>query len=97
MTTTKRDIIEAVYSTLGMTRQDSVIIVESLFDILKKELTNGNDVMISGFGKWSVRKRKGGACRNPQTGESMQTNERIVVTFKNSALLKAEINKNRTS
>jgi integration host factor subunit alpha len=95
MAITKKDIIDAIHSKFGMTRQESVKIVDSLFEIIKEKLANGNDVMISGFGRWSVRKRKAGACRNPQTGESMHTNERIVVTFRNSLRLKENVNREK--
>lgn len=95
MAITKKDIVDAVHAKFGMTRQESVKIVDSLFDIIKEKLASGNDVMISGFGRWSVRIRKAGACRNPQTGESMHTNERIVVTFRNSLRLKENINREK--
>lgn len=93
MAITKKDIINNIYMKFGLTRLDCVVIVEAFFEIIKKELANGNDVMISGFGKWSVRIRRACACRNPQTGETMQTNERVVVTFKNSPKLKKNINR----
>jgi integration host factor subunit alpha len=93
MTITKRNIIDVIYSKFNMTKRESDEIVESIFEIIKDELANGNDVMISGFGKWLVRKRKANTCRNPQTGKLMLTNERVVITFRNSPKLKKDINK----
>jgi integration host factor subunit alpha len=88
MSLTKIDIIDSIYEKLGIPKNYCVSIVESLFEIIKDDLDKGNDVMISGFGKWSVkakRKRKG---RNPQTGESLIIDARKVVTFKPSTVLK---------
>ncbi len=66
--------------------------MESFFDIIKDELANGNDVMISGFGKWSVKKKKPRVGRNPKTGEEMTIDARTVVTFKCAESLGSEIN-----
>jgi integration host factor subunit alpha len=66
--------------------------VESVFDIIKDELTNGNDVMISGFGKWSVKKKKPRVARNPKTGEEITIDARTVVTFKCAENLRSEMN-----
>jgi integration host factor subunit alpha len=66
MSLTKIDVIESIYEQLGIPKKDSVRLVESFFDIIKDDLDKGNDVMISGFGKWTVKakkKRKGGARR----------------------------------
>ena len=71
MTMTKADIIAAVYEELGMSKKDSAKAIESLFDIIKDDLGKGNDVMISGFGKWTVKAKKERRGRNPQTGEDL--------------------------
>ncbi len=92
MSLTKIEIIDSVYEKLGIPRKECVRIVESLFEIIKDDLGNGNDVMISGFGKWTVkakRKRKG---RNPQTGEGLTIDARRVVTFKPSSVLRQALN-----
>jgi integration host factor subunit alpha len=88
MSLTKIEIINSVYETLGISRKESVTAVESLFEIIKDELGKGNDVMISGFGKWTVRAKKKRKGRNPQTGEALTIDARKVVTFKPSQLLR---------
>jgi integration host factor subunit alpha len=88
MSLTKIEIIDSVYENLGISKKDSVTAVESLFEIIKDELGKGNDVMISGFGKWTVRAKKKRKGRNPQTGEALTIEARKVVTFKPSYLLR---------
>jgi integration host factor subunit alpha len=63
--------------------------VESLFEIIKDELAKGEKVMISGFGRWSVRQKRARKGRNPQTGEAMTIEARKVVTFKPSGMLRS--------
>jgi len=92
MTLRKQELIDMVYSALDIPKRECVNVVESFFDIIKEELVNGNDVMISGFGKWSVKKKKPRVGRNPKTGEEMTIDARTVVTFKCSDSLKFEIN-----
>jgi integration host factor subunit alpha len=69
MTTRKIDIIECAYDQLGIPRKDCFRIVDSLLDIIKEDLAKGKDVMISGFGKWTVKGKKKRKGRNPHTGE----------------------------
>ena len=92
MTMTKIDIIDSVYETLSFPKKDSIRIVESLFDIIKDDLEKGNDVMISGFGKWTVKAKKERKGRNPQTGYEMKIDARKVVTFKASNVLREAVN-----
>lgn len=92
MSLTKIDIVDAVYTNLGLPKRDCIRIVESLFDIIKDDLNDGNDVMISGFGKWTVKEKKKRKGRNPQTGESMMIDARKVVTFKPSTALRDKLN-----
>ena len=66
--------------------------VESLFDTIKDDLYKGNNVMISGFGKWTVKAKKARKGRNPQTGEEMTIDARKVVTFKPSTVLRDAVN-----
>jgi integration host factor subunit alpha len=88
MSLTKIEIIDSVYENLGISKKESVTAVESLFEIIKDELGKGNDVMISGFGKWTVRAKKKRKGRNPQTGEALTIDARKVVTFKPSYMLR---------
>jgi integration host factor subunit alpha len=88
MALTKNDIAQQVHDRTGLTRKESMAVVDSLFEITKDELDKGNDIMISGFGKWKVKAKKERKGRNPQTGESMTIDARKVVTFKPSAVLR---------
>jgi integration host factor subunit alpha len=92
MSMTKIDIIKSVYEKLGIPNKDCIRIVESFFDIIKDELNNGNDIKISGFGKWAVKAKKPRKGRNPQTGKALTINARKVVTFKPSNALRAKVN-----
>ena len=91
MSLTKVDIIESIYEKLGIPKKDCVRIVESVFEIIKDDLDKGNDVMISGFGKWTVKAKKKRKGRNPQTGKEMMIDARKVVTFRPSQVLKGTV------
>jgi len=92
MSLTKIDITEAIREKFGIPKKDCVSIVESLFAIIKDDLKRGNDVMISGFGKWTVLKKKARKGRNPQTGKEMTISARKVITFKSSNVLRNAVN-----
>ena len=95
MPITKADIINSIYNNLDLQKQESTIIVESLLEIMKRTLESGEDVLISGFGKFCVKdktKRKG---RNPQTGNSLMLDARRVVTFRCSRTLRENLNKKK--
>ena len=92
MTMTKIDIITAACENLALPKKDCVRIVESVFDIIKEDLNKGNDVMISGFGKWTVKAKKARKGRNPKTGNAMTIDARKVVTFKPSHVLRDAVN-----
>ena len=93
MSLTKADLINSIYNQCGFFKNTSTTLVESLIEIIKSTLESGEDVLISGFGKFCVKekgKRKGG--RNPKTGESAIINARRVVTFQCSGVLRDKIN-----
>jgi integration host factor subunit alpha len=92
MTLTKAHLIEAVAQENGFTRKKSVETVETLLKIIKGTLGSGEDVLISGFGKFCVKEKWERRGRNPATGEDMQLRARRVVTFKCSGKLKDKIN-----
>jgi integration host factor subunit alpha len=92
MSMTKIDITEAIREKFGIPKKDCVSIVESLFGIIKDDLNKGNTVMISGFGKWTVKAKKARKGRNPQTGKQMTIAARRVVTFKPSNVLRDAVN-----
>ena len=91
MALTKNDIVSTVHE-LGFTKKKSVDIVESLLEIIKTSLASGDDVLISGFGKFCVNRKAARRGRNPATGEELPLPPRRVVTFKCSGLLKERIN-----
>ena len=82
MSLTKIDITNSIREQFGIHKKECAGIVESLFDIIKDDLDKGNDVMISGFGKWTVKAKKARKGRNPKTGKAMTIVARKVVTFK---------------
>jgi len=92
MTLTKIEIVNMLNEQIGMPKIECIRIVESFFDIIKSELDKGNPVMISGFGKWTVKAKKERIGRNPKTGEDVTITARKVVTFKPSTVLKDELN-----
>ena len=92
MALTKHDIIEQVYNELGFPKNQSVEITESLLEIIKSSLESGEDVLVSGFGKFCVRDKKERKGRNPATGENLLLKPRRVVTFKCSGKLRDKVN-----
>ena len=93
MTLTKVDIVESVAEQNGLPKNKSFEIVETLLEIIKKSLESGEDVLISGFGRFCVKKKMQRRGRNPATGEDMMLAPRKVVTFKCSGKLRERINK----
>jgi integration host factor subunit alpha len=91
MALTKNDIVTSVHE-LGFTKKKSVEIIETLLEIMKSTLEKGEDVLISGFGKFCVKQKKQRRGRNPATGTDLILNERKVVTFKCSGKLRDKIN-----
>lgn len=92
MTLTKAQLIESIHNKIGLTKNKSSEIVETCLEIIKSELESGEDVLISGFGKFCVREKKERKGRNPATGDAMMLAPRRVVTFKCSGKLKDMIN-----
>ena len=91
MALTKNDIVAKV-NDLGFTKKKSIEIVESLLEIIKGTLEGGDDVLVSGFGKFCVKEKKKRRGRNPATGSDLILRERKVVTFKCSGKLRSKIN-----
>ena len=92
MALTKHDVTEKLQSELGFQRKESVEITEFLLEIIKSTLESGEDVLVSGFGKFCVRDKKERKGRNPATGEDKILAARRVVTFKCSGTLRGKIN-----
>ncbi len=93
MAITKEKLISHLQAQLGMSRQESRQILEGLFKIMKGTLSQGEDLLISGFGKFSVRQKSARRGRNPQTEESLTIDARKVVVFKTSGVLRRRLNK----
>ena len=94
MTLTKIQIVESVQNHTGFPKNRSIEIIETLLEIIKSTLESGEDVMISGFGKFCVNQKKERRGRNPATGDAMMLAPRKVVTFKCSGKLRDKINGN---
>ena len=92
MTLKKVNIIEAVAVQNGFPKKQSSEIVETILELIKSTLESGEDVMISGFGKFSVKEKNERRGRNPATGEAMILAPRKVVTFRCSEKLRDKIN-----
>ena len=92
MTITKAHFTDSIRKGLGMPKSRSFGLVGSLFEIMKATLVNGDDILISGFGKFCVKDKNDRRGRNPSTGEDMMLEARRVVTFKCSLPLKQKLN-----
>ncbi len=89
---TKAEIIERVYQTLGGSKQECAHYVELTFDLIKQGLAGGENVKISGFGKFNLRIKKTRPGRNPRTKQEIMISPRRVVTFKASHVLRDRVN-----
>ena len=92
---TKDYIIKALAKENGYQLNQSVELIEALLELIKSNLASGEDVLISGFGKFCVKKKRERRGRNPATGEDMMLDSRRVVTFKCSGQLRDKINKSQ--
>jgi integration host factor subunit alpha len=91
MTLTKDHIAGSLQSRLGDSKPESSHFLESVLELIKSSLAGGDDVLISGFGKFNVRQKAARRGRNPATGEDMTLEPRRVITFKCSALLREKL------
>jgi integration host factor subunit alpha len=92
MALTKADLIESIRSKIGLTKNQSTDTVETVIDIIKNTLASGEDILISGFGKFCVKEKSERKGRNPATGDDMMLTPRKVVTFKCSGKLRERVN-----
>ena len=92
-TCTKAHIIDAVTAANGFTRTKSIETVETVLELIKRSLESGEDVLISGFGKFCVRNKRVRQGRNPATGQDMVLRRWKVVTFRCSGVLREKLNK----
>ncbi len=92
MTLTKAQIVEEIRTSTNSSEKKSSETVETLLEIIKKTLASGEDVLVSGFGKFCVKEKSERRGRNPATGDSMMLAPRKVVTFKCSGKLRDRVN-----
>ena len=92
MTLTKARIVEAVAEEIGFAKNRASDIIEIAIEVIKNSLESGQDVLISGFGKFCFKEKNQRRGRNPATGQSMMLRPRRVVTFKCSGKLRNKIN-----
>ena len=92
MSLTKADLIQAVINETDFPRYKSAQIVNHLLEIIKSTLANGEDVLISGFGKFCVNEKNERVGRNPATGDDLTLGARRVITFRCSSVLREAIN-----
>jgi integration host factor subunit alpha len=92
MTLTKNEIVEQIQNQLGFAKNQSKEITETLLEIMKSTMESGEDVLVSGFGKFCVKGKKERKGRNPATGEDAILPARRVVTFKCSGKLRQRVN-----
>ena len=89
---TKTTIIDKISTQNNQTPSQAKRTIETLLEIIKSTLASGEDLMISGFGKFQVNEKAPRKGRNPATGESMVLNRRRVVTFKVAGKLRDRVN-----
>jgi integration host factor subunit alpha len=95
-TVTRADLSEAVYQEVGLSRNDSATLVETVLGEIVDALTRGETVKISSFGSFSVRQKGKRVGRNPKTGEEVPILPRRVLVFRASHVLKNKINRTMT-
>ena len=92
MALSKRRIIDRIYNNCGCSKSKATELTDSVLETIKKSLESGEDVLITGFGKFCIREKNARRGRNPYTGEDLPLEARRVVTFRCSKLLKDRIN-----
>ncbi len=92
MSLTKANIVDSICNHSGCSKTQSIDLMESILKTIKMTLESGEDVLISGFGKFCVKEKKERRGRNPQSGDDLMLGSRRVVIFKCSSLLKDKIN-----
>ncbi|MBU5639066.1 integration host factor subunit alpha [Geomonas sp. Red69] len=89
---TKNDLVEAIKNGTSMTKAEAVDTLETLLEVMKDTLVSGEELKVSGFGKWGVKAKNERVGRNPQTGEMITIEGRKVLSFKPSPTLKLRVN-----
>jgi len=92
MSITKAHLADSIHNQLGLPQNQSIQVIESILEIIKKTLENSEDVMITGFGKFYVKEKGERRGRNPATGEDLMLGSRRVVGFKCSGKMRERMN-----
>ena len=92
MSITKAHLADSIHNQLCLPKNQSIQAVESILEIIKKTLENGEDVLITRFGKFYVKEKRKRRGRNPATGEDLMLGSRRVVRFKCSDKLRERMN-----
>lgn len=95
MTLTKAHIVDRVYGRTQVTKKEAADYVNEILEVMKEALEEGEEIKLSGFGKFEVRKKGERIGRNPRTGDEIVIPERKVLRFKVSQVLKDELNGER--
>jgi len=90
-TLTKAELAELLFERLGLNKRESKDMVEAFFDLIHATLVSGDDVKMSGFGNFNIRRKAPRPGRNPRTGEAIPIKARNVVTFHASHKLKGVV------
>ncbi len=91
-TLTRADLSEAVYHEIGLSRSESAQLVEQVLDTMSEAIVGGQNVKVSSFGSFIIRKKGGRIGRNPKTGQEVPIEPRRVLTFRPSQILRDRIN-----
>jgi len=93
MTLTKEKLIDNIYNQVGLSKNQSRRVIESLLEIIKQTVEKGENLLVSGFGKFIVKDKAARKGRNPQTKEDLKLRARKVVVFRTSGVLRKKINR----
>lgn len=93
MNITKKDICQAIADSTGLTRVDTQIIVESLFEAIRNTMQDGHNIEIRGFGRFKIKPKVARKARNPVTGEPVEVPAGFKLVFQASKELRARVNK----
>ena len=89
---TKADIADRIQEQLDISKKDSVVLLETVFSVMKSTLEAGENLKISGFGNFEIKQKNDRLGRNPTTGEPMTIEARKILSFKPSPLLRRAVN-----
>ncbi|MEM9045580.1 MAG: integration host factor subunit alpha [Pseudomonadota bacterium] len=95
-TLTRSDLSEAVYREIGLSRNESSELVETILDRIAEALVKGDNVKISSFGTFALRDKGARVGRNPKTGEEVPIDPRRVLVFRPSHIMKERVNSGAT-